>query len=190
MAGKHLDAVAEIDEPAQAVEQPLGAGHRLDREVGPRRVADEERVAGEHEPRLRAARAVDHGERAVLGPVARRVDRAEHDVAEHDLRSVDERLVRERRAGGLVHPHRQPVLEREPSVPGDVIRVRVRLDDAYELDVAPFRLGEVLLDRVRRVDDHRDACVLVADEVRGASEIVVHELPEQHGATVPAAAAV
>jgi len=47
-----LDPVAEIDEPVQRVEEPLGAVLRLDREVGPRGVADEERVAREHEPGL------------------------------------------------------------------------------------------------------------------------------------------
>jgi len=47
-----LDPVAEIDEPVQRVEEPLGAVLRLDREVGPCGVADEERVAREHEPGL------------------------------------------------------------------------------------------------------------------------------------------
>ena len=48
-----LDAVSELDEPAQRVEEALRALARLDREVGPRGVADEERVAGEDDPRLR-----------------------------------------------------------------------------------------------------------------------------------------
>ena len=72
--GEHLDAVAELDQPPQRVEQPLGALARADGEVGPCGVADEQRVAREHEPGLVAARAVDHGEAAVLGPVAGRVD--------------------------------------------------------------------------------------------------------------------
>ena len=49
----HLDPVPELDEPAERVEQALGALARLDREVGPRGVSDEQRVAGEHDPRLR-----------------------------------------------------------------------------------------------------------------------------------------
>ena len=49
----HLDAVAELDEPAERVEEALGALARLDREVGPRGVADEERVAGQDDPRAR-----------------------------------------------------------------------------------------------------------------------------------------
>ena len=47
----------ELEQPAQRVEEPLGALARADREVGPGGVADEERVAREHEPRLVAARA-------------------------------------------------------------------------------------------------------------------------------------
>ncbi len=132
MARIDLDAVAELGQPAQAVEEPLGARDRLDGEIGPRGVADEQRVAGEHEPRLRAARAVDDGERAVLRPVTGRVDRPDDDVAELDLCPVHERLVRVRGRGRLVHPHRQTVLERQPSVPGDVVGVRVRLEHADE----------------------------------------------------------
>ena len=44
------------------------------------------------------------------------------------------------------------------------------------------RLIQILLDRVGRIDDDGDAGVLVTDEVRGAPEVVVDELPEQHGA--------
>ena len=181
-----LDSVAEIGQPAQAVEEPLGALDRLDGEIGSRGVADEERVAREHEPRLRPAGAVDHGEGAVLRPVARRVDRPDDDVSELDLAAVDERDVRVRRAGGLVNRDRQPVLECQPSVAGDVIGVRVRLEDADEPHVASLRLGEVRLDPVRGVDEDGDARVLVPDQVRPAAEIVVDELPEEHGAKVPA----
>ena len=165
MAGEDLDAVAELDEPAQAVEEALRSLPCFDREVRPPGVADEERVAGEDEPWLVAARAVDHREAAVLGPVARRVDRAEDDLADLDLCPVVERLVREGRAGVAVDAERDAVLERETAVAGDVVGVRVRLEHADEADVAARRLLQQRLDRVRRVDDDRDAGVLVADEV-------------------------
>jgi hypothetical protein len=180
VAGVHLDAVAELDEAVQRVEEPLGARRRLDREVGARRVADEEGVAGEHEPRLVAAGAVDDGERAVLGPVPGRVQRAQDDPAELDLGAVFERLVRERRPGGGVNPHGQPVLEREPSVTRDVVGVRVRLEHRDELDLVSLRRIQVLLGRVGRIDDDGGSRLLVADEVRSAPEIVVDELLEQH----------
>ena len=185
VTGEDLDAVAELDEAAQAVEEALGSLLRLDREVRAAGVADEERVAGEDEPRLVAARAVDHREAAVLGTVARRVDRAEDDVADLDLRPVVERLVREGRPGVAVDADRDAVLEREAPVAGDVIGVRVRLEDADEPDAAALGLRQHGLDVVRRVDDDRDAGLLVADEVRGAAQVVVQELLEQHGATLP-----
>ncbi len=141
-------------------------------------IADEERVAGEDEPRLVAAGAVDHREAAVLGPVARRVDRAQDDVADLDLCPVLERLVREGRPGLLVDADRDAVLEREAAVSRDVVGVRVRLEDADEPDVVPLDLRQHGFDVIRRVDDDRDAGVLVADEVRGAAQVVVQELLE------------
>ena len=71
---EELDAVRQLEQPAQRVEEPLGALLRADREIGPSRVADEERVAREDEPRLSRARAVDDREARVLRPVPGRVD--------------------------------------------------------------------------------------------------------------------
>ena len=75
--------------------------------------------------------------------------------------------------------HRQPVLEREAPVPGDVVGVRVRLEHARDPHVPLLGLLEVLLDRVRGIDDHRLARGLVADQVGRAAEIVVDELRER-----------
>ena len=68
--------------------RPFAPSLGADREVGPSGVADEERVAREHEPRLVGARAIDDGEARVLGPVARRVDRPQDDAAELELEAV------------------------------------------------------------------------------------------------------
>ena len=184
MTGKHLDAVGELEQAAQRVEEPLRALLRTDREVGPRRVADEERVAGEHEPRLVAARVVDDREAAVLRPVAGRVDDAEGDGTDLDRVAVVHRVVRVVDAGCDVDADRDAVLEREPAVAGDVVGVRVRLDRAHDAQSVPVGLLQERLDRERRVDEHRDARLLVADEVTRAAEIVVQELMEDHGATV------
>jgi hypothetical protein len=54
------------------------------------------------------------------------------------------------------------------------------LEHRGELDVASFALVEILLDRVRGIDDERDAGMFVADEVGRAPEIVVDELLEEH----------
>ena len=185
VAREDLDAVPELGEAAQAVEEALGALPGLDREIRPAGIADEERVAGEDEPRLVAPGAVDHREAAVLGAVARRVDRAQDDVADLDLGPVLERLVREGRPGLLVDANRDAVLEREAAVSRDVVGVRVRLEDADQPDVVPLGLCQHGFDVIRRVDDDRDAGVLVADEVRGAAQVIVQELLEQHGSTLP-----
>jgi hypothetical protein len=180
VAGEHLDAVAEIRQALQGVEEVLGSLDRLDGEVRTRGVADEERVSGEHEPRLVGTAAVDDRKGAVLGTVPRRVNRPHDDVAELDLRSVLERLVRKRSARRAVHPHRKLVLERKAAVPRDMVCMRVRLEHDHELHDAPLALLEILLDRIRWIHDGRYPCVLVTDEIRGASEIVVDELREQH----------
>ena len=74
------------------------------------------------------------------------------------------------------------MLERKPAVAGDVVGVSVRLDHARDPDAVPLGFGEVRLDRVRGVDQHRLARVHVADEVGGTTEILVDELTEQHAA--------
>ncbi len=173
MAGVDGDRVGQLAEPAERVEEPLGALTRGDGEVRPGGVADEERVAGQHEPPR-------HEEGAVLGPVARRVQDADRDRADPELLPVGERLEGELRLGERVHRDREPVLERESAVPGDVVRVRVRLEHAHDPHACFGRRLEVRLDRVGRVDDDRDPRLLVADEIGGATQVPVHELPEEH----------
>jgi hypothetical protein len=56
----------------------------------------------------------------------------------------------------------------------------VRLEHAGEPDAVPLAFVEVLLDRIRGIDDRRNSGVLVADEVRGTPEAVVDELLEEH----------
>ena len=75
--GPDLDAVGQRQELlVQRVEDRARALLLVDGQVGPRDVADEQRVAGEHRPRLAAAGRVDQREGGVLGPVAGRVHRA------------------------------------------------------------------------------------------------------------------
>jgi hypothetical protein len=79
-----------------------------------------------------------------------------------------------------VNPHREPALEGESSVSGDVVGVRVRLENPRELEAASRAVVQILLDRVGRIDDDRDAGVLVTDEVGGTPLALVDELLEQH----------
>src|SRR5262245_1298776 len=91
------------------------------------------------------------------------------------------RVLRLRRG---VDGDRYVVLEPEPSVPRDMVGVRVRLEHTHDADAAVVRLRQILLDLERRSDDDRRGRVLVTDEIRRAAEIVVDELREDHAATV------
>ena len=58
----------------------------------------------------------------------------------------------------------------------------VRLEDAPHPNVFLGRRVDVLLDREGGVDDYRDRGVAVSNQVRGAPEVVIDELPEdEHG---------
>ena len=98
-----------------------------------------------------------------------------------DLHAVLERIVRVLGVGGGMDAHRDPVLEREAPVAGEMVGVGVRLDHAHDPHPAVLGLDEVLLDREGRVDDDGLARPGIADEVRGASERIVDELREDHG---------
>ena len=87
--------------------------------------------------------------------------------------------------GGRMDAHGDAVLEREPPVTREMIRVRVRLDGAHDANVAPLGLVEVLLDREGRIDDDGLAGARIADEIRRTPERVVDELREDHGRARP-----
>ena len=172
MTGVDLDAVAEGREPLERFEEVAGAFACRHGEVGARRIADEQRVAGERDL------LVDH-ERAVLRPVARRVQDTQPCLAHRQLLTVRERLERVRRVGDRVDRDRKTVLQGEPSVAGDVVGVRVRLEHAFDPQTLSCSGVDVLLDLEGRVDDHGHACVAVPDQIRGTAEILVDELPEE-----------
>ena len=75
MTGEDLDAVRQLEQAAERVEEAVGALPRADGEIGPSRVADEEGVPREDEPGLVGAGAVDHRQAGVLGTMAGCVDR-------------------------------------------------------------------------------------------------------------------
>jgi hypothetical protein len=92
--GPDLDVAAQRQQLlTQRPEDAACALGLLDREVGPRDIADEQRVAGQDRPRLLAAPQVEQRERRVLGPVAGRVERSHDERAELPRVAVVERLV-------------------------------------------------------------------------------------------------
>ena len=184
MSGEHLDAVVELEKAVKRVEQALGTFLGRDREVRTSRVSDEERVAREDEPGLASARVVDDREAAMLGPVPRRVDDAERDGADRDLVAVVHRVVRVVDAGVGVDAHRNAVLERQTTVPRDVIRVGVRFDGADDPEPTSPGFGDERLDRKGGIDDDGDPRFLVTDQIARASQVVIEELVEDHEPTV------
>ena len=173
MSGVDLIRIGELGQALQRVEQALGAFARIDGEVGARRVADEERVAGED-------KAPVDDERAVLRPVARGVQHAQLDRSGVERFPILERVEGELGLGERVHGHRDAVLEREPPVAGDVVGVRMRLEDADDAQALGAGGFEVLLDRICGVDHDSLTPGGIPDQIGGAAEIVVDELAKQH----------
>jgi len=72
--GPHLTVIGKPKQRvAQRVKYPLRSLLLVDGQVGAGDVADEQRVAAEHRPRLRTAGRVGERERGVLRAVTRRV---------------------------------------------------------------------------------------------------------------------
>ena len=175
MAGVDLDSRWQLGESRQRGVEVFGALARGDREIGPGCIADEQRVARQHDA------LVDH-EGAVLGPVPRRVQHADRHRADREDIAVRQRLRLELGLGERMHRDRQAVLQREPAVPGHMVGVRVGLEHALDADAFLLGGGEQLVNGERWVDDDRHARRTVTDEIRRAAEVFVHELPEeQHG---------
>ena len=152
----------------------------LDRQVGARDVADEQRVAGQHRPGVAAAVSVAEQEGGVLGPVAGRVHRLDLDLPEAQPPAVGERLVRVLGVGQLVDVDRRARRPGEAAVSGDVVGVVVGLEHVLDPDAVQAAEPQVGLDRPLRVDHRRDARARVADQIGGAAQVLVQDLPKEH----------
>ena len=172
--GHHADVVGQLEQPVEAVEETLGAVACVDGEIGAGGGADEQRVTGQQ--RVAGEKA------AVLRAMARRVDRPHRDAADCDLVPVGERLVRVGDACIAVDRDGQSLLERQAAVAGDMVGVRVGLEDARDAQALRRGLLEERLDGERRVDEHCLAGLFVTDQVRRAAEVVVDELAQEHHA--------
>jgi hypothetical protein len=62
----------------------------------------------------------------------------------------------------------------------DVVGVRVSLEHVHDPNTLLVRSLEILLDRIRGIDNERLARRGISDQVGGAAEIVVDELAKQH----------
>ena len=144
--GQDANVVRQLEQPVEAVEEPLGAVACVDGQVGAGGGAHEQRVPGQQ--RVAGEKA------AVLRAMARCVDRPHRHAADGDLVTVHQRLVRVGHAGIAVDCDGQSLLEREAAVARHVVGVRVGLEDAGETQPAGRGLLEERLDRERGVDEH------------------------------------
>ena len=104
------------------------------------------------------------------------------DVADRELVAVRERLERVLGVGERMDRDGKAVLERKPAVSRDMVGVRVRLEDAHDPHAFRRRGLQVLLDLRRPGRRGRPSRSPVADQVGGAAQILVDELPEEeHG---------
>jgi hypothetical protein len=178
MAGPELDVVVQLEQAPARAEQAVGTLVGVDGEVRPADRADEERVAGEQQPRLVATAAIDHGEREVLGAVAGRRDRADQNVAELELGTVVEPIVFVLRLCSARDVQGRACRLGEAPVAGDVVGVVVRLEHVHDPEVVLVGEVEVVLDLPLRVDDGR--LPAVGDHVGRAREVLVQHLAEEH----------
>ena len=167
VARPNLDLGGQRQQPlVQRAVDRARAVHLVDREIRPRDVADEQRVACQDRPgRVVAALAVDEHQCRVLGPVARGVKRAHLERAELEFPAVVERLVLVRRLGVTVDVDRRAGGGRETAMARDVIGVVVGLDDVLDRHPEVARQRQVSIDVKPRVHDRRHAGALIADQV-------------------------
>ena len=149
MAGVELDAVGQLEQPLEAAEEAVRALDGLGRESG--RAC--ESIKSES-PVITDGLVARDETSSSAQPVARVWRDPGRHLAHPDLLAVGERLERIIGLGLGVDVHRHAVLECEPPVSGDVVGVRVRLEDSASSRTPRSRpASEVLLDRVPcRVD--------------------------------------
>jgi hypothetical protein len=176
--GPGLREVVELEQPPDGAEELARALLLLDGQVGPRDVADEERVAGEDEPRLAGAARVLHEVGEVLGAVARRREGPDLDVADPHHVCVPQRLVLVLDVRLRRDVDGRAGRGREAPVARDVVGVVVRLEHVGDPEVVLVCEREVVRDLPLRVDHGRLAAA--RDDVRGAAEVLVEHLPEEH----------
>jgi hypothetical protein len=135
VGGIDFDVIRQREQPAQrGVELPARFGSA---EVGAADVADEERVAAEHQPRFGGAGAVGDQQRDAFRRVPRGVQRAHDHVAERDLAAVVERRERERHLGRAVKIERRTAASGELTLTGAVVGANVGRDDSVIELISP-----------------------------------------------------
>ena len=171
-----LDVIAEVEQLAQGRVERLRALGGLVGEIRARDVAHQQGVSGDQQPRVVPARTVSHEEAQVLGAVAGRADRPDHERTDRDLVPRSDQVGRPfasdrgtaRLSAGCLH-------ERGPA--RDVVGVLVGVDHMGDPQLLGGRRLQVHVDRPAWVDDHSLAGV--ADDVGRTTQIAIQHLAEE-----------
>ena len=150
-------------------------------EIGAAGIADQQRVAGQHQPRLIRAAAVRDQVRVVRGRMPWGGERLDLSVAKLDDLAIGERMMIELNSRSARQIRRGARAPDELAHPGDVVGLHVRVQ--HRDDRRALRLGDpdVCIDEVDVRLDHRQLRLgLAPKHVRGARRLVVKQLPEEH----------
>ena len=151
-------------------------------QIGTAHIPDKERVAGEDEPRILGPTAqVGDDVRVVGRRVTRRREGTHERIAEFDPLAVGEFRVLELnwRAGREKRCRTRHLDQRGQS--GDMVRLHVRLENGDDRCTRTLGLSQVVVDeRLVRIDDCEPSFRQTAEEVRGASGLLVEEGSKDH----------
>ena len=164
MPGPDLDVVVQGQKRRSCRDPKISAAPcaRLDREIGPGDVADEQRVAGQDGPGVASRGGVAQHKRGVLGAVARRVrsPRSSQVVDAESLQPSANGSCGYSAPAELVDVDRRSRGPGQPAVSGDVVRMVVGLEHMLDPDPVKAAQAQVGGDVPLRIDDHGDTRVL------------------------------
>ena len=157
VAGPDLDLLGKREQAlvkrAIDLRGPVG---RLDRQVGPGDIADEEAVPADDGPRLLAPLEVEEQERGVLGPMAGCRDGFDSDLAEIQRPAVADRAMLVLGLGKPVNVDRRSGRQGQPAVSGDVVGVVVGFEHVLDPGSVQTAEPQVGIDVPLRVDHGGD----------------------------------
>jgi hypothetical protein len=161
-------------------EPKLGAGAE---EVGAADAPREERVAGEHEPRLRGATAVRHEDRQAVGRVAGGMQERHADVPHLVLLVVLDGDVRKLDRRRAVHEDGGTGGGGQPARARDVVGLHVGLDDVGHPHGLLARGLQVRLDLELWIHHSARSGAASPEQIAGAAGLGGEELTEDHRGT-------
>src|SRR5579859_873639 len=184
-AGEHVDVVGQGLEAIGAAHDYVDALPGADGKLGAAEVSHHQRVAGEDEPWLVAARVVGHQETDVFRRMTRRVPHARGDVSERQHVAILRCRERKRdirvRGQDILRTGRLGELARR----GEMIGVDVGVDHIVDAHARPLGRLDVGLDVADGIDHGGRRLASTAEKVGDADRLEVQKLAYDHGVASP-----